>query len=326
MADTAIAITAGTGTNVDTRTEGTNGNHRQVVVLGDPATNAGVAPVDATNGLAVTLTTALPAGSAAIGKLAANSGVDIGDVDVISSALPTGAATSAKQPALGTAGSASSDVLSVQGIASMTALKVDGSGVTQPVSVASVPSHAVTNAGTFAVQESGTQLVADDAAFTPGTTKVDMAGYQADETATDSVDEGDAGAARMTLDRKQIVTVQPHTTGGWDLFMASSGDGSTALTNTAQAVKASAGKVGGWYIYNPNSSATYVILYNVAQGSVTVGTTNPRMVLCIPATSAANLESVNGINFDTAIAVAATTTGGGNTAPTTALECNIWYK
>lgn len=97
MADTAIAITAGTGTNIDTRTEATNGNHRQVVVLGDPATNAGVAPVDATNGLSVTLTTALPAGTAAIGKLAANSGVDIGDVDVTSSALPTGAATSAKQ-------------------------------------------------------------------------------------------------------------------------------------------------------------------------------------------------------------------------------------
>ena len=48
--------------------------------------------------------------------------------------LPTGAATSAKQPALGTAGSASSDVLTVQGITSMTPLKVDGSGVTQPVS------------------------------------------------------------------------------------------------------------------------------------------------------------------------------------------------
>lgn len=32
------------------------------------------------------------------------------------------------------------------------ALRVDGSGVTQPVSIASVPSHAVTNAGTFAVQ------------------------------------------------------------------------------------------------------------------------------------------------------------------------------
>ena len=84
MADTAIAITAGSGTNVDTRTEGTNGNHRQVVVLGDPATNDGVAPVDSTNGLAVELKTALPAGTNAIGKLGANSGVDIGDVDVTS--------------------------------------------------------------------------------------------------------------------------------------------------------------------------------------------------------------------------------------------------
>src|SRR5882672_12704416 len=50
--------------------------------------------------------------------------------------LPTGASTAAKQPALGTAGSASTDVLTVQGIASMTALKVDGSAVTQPVSIA----------------------------------------------------------------------------------------------------------------------------------------------------------------------------------------------
>jgi hypothetical protein len=55
MADSAVAVTAGSGTNIDTRTEGTNGNHRQVVVLGDPATNAGVAPVDATAGLKVDL-------------------------------------------------------------------------------------------------------------------------------------------------------------------------------------------------------------------------------------------------------------------------------
>jgi hypothetical protein len=76
MADTAVAITAGTGTNIDTRTEATNGNHRQVVVLGDPATNAGVAPVDATNGLAVQVIPALPAGTN-----------NIGDVDVLT--VPT---------------------------------------------------------------------------------------------------------------------------------------------------------------------------------------------------------------------------------------------
>lgn len=55
MADSAVAITAGSGTNVDTRTEGTNSNHRQVIVIGDPATNAGVAPVDVTAGLKVDL-------------------------------------------------------------------------------------------------------------------------------------------------------------------------------------------------------------------------------------------------------------------------------
>lgn len=55
-------------------------------------------------------------------------------VSAASLPLPTGAATSAKQPALGTAGSASGDVLTVQGITSMTALKVDGSAATQPVS------------------------------------------------------------------------------------------------------------------------------------------------------------------------------------------------
>lgn len=60
MADTAVAITAGSGTNIDTRTEATNGNHRQVIVIGDPSTNAGVAPVDATGGLTVTLAAASP--------------------------------------------------------------------------------------------------------------------------------------------------------------------------------------------------------------------------------------------------------------------------
>ena len=53
MADSSIAVTPGAGATIDTRTEGTNSEHRQVVVVGDPATNAGVAPVDATNGLTV---------------------------------------------------------------------------------------------------------------------------------------------------------------------------------------------------------------------------------------------------------------------------------
>lgn len=53
--------------------------------------------------------------------------------------LPTGAATAAKQPALGTAGAASADVITVQGVASMTPLLVNASATTQPISAASLP-------------------------------------------------------------------------------------------------------------------------------------------------------------------------------------------
>lgn len=52
--------------------------------------------------------------------------------------LPTGAATAAKQPALGTAGTPSADVVSIQGVSGGTAV---------PVSLASVPSHPVTDGG-----------------------------------------------------------------------------------------------------------------------------------------------------------------------------------
>jgi hypothetical protein len=53
--DTAVEITAGTGTSIDTRQESTNDHHRQVIVIGDPTANAGVAPVDGTSGVKVNL-------------------------------------------------------------------------------------------------------------------------------------------------------------------------------------------------------------------------------------------------------------------------------
>lgn len=121
------------------------------------------------------------------------------------------------------------------------------------------------------------------------------------------------------------LTVTPKTSGGWSVGNFTSGDSFTALTATAQAVKATAGTFGGYYIYNPNAAATYVHLYNVAQGSVTVGTTAAKLTFCIPATGGANLEILAGIPFSTAISISATTTGGGNTAPSTALEALIWY-
>lgn len=51
-------------------------------------------------------------------------------------------------------------------------------------------------------------IVADDAAFTPGTTKVAMIGAEFDNTGTDSVDEGDAGALRMSGNRNLYVNIR----------------------------------------------------------------------------------------------------------------------
>ena len=178
-----------------------------------------------------------------------------------------------------------------------------------------------------AVQLIDNPVLVDDAAFTPATSSVMMAGFEADETATDSVDEGDAGAARMTLDRKQITTLYPHTAGGLSVAQLNGADsGGGVLVATAQVIKASAGQMYGYYVYNPNSSATFVHFYNVAAASVTVGTTAPLMSITIPATSAANLALPYGIAFSNAgWSAAATTTAGGNTAPSTGLDVTVFY-
>lgn len=194
-----------------------------------------------------------------------------------------------------------------------------GSGVagatTQRVTVATDDVVTVDNGGTFAVQVDGAALTAlqliddtiltDDAAFTPATSKVSMAGFEADETATDSVDEGDAGAARMTLDRKVIVTNQPHAAGGCSIFR------SLDLDETEEDVKTSAGTLYGWYIANTATSTRFVKFYNDTAANVVVGTTTPVMTLAIPGNSSddvgANVLGGVGIAFGTAICVAATT-------------------
>ena len=269
-------------------------------------------------------------------------------VSAASLPLPTGAATAAKQPALGTAGSASTDVISIQGIASMTAVKVDGSGVTQPVSgtvTANLGTAAVTNAGTFAVQDS--QVVTDNAAFTDGTTKVQPAGFILDETAGTALTENDAAAARVDSKRAQVLVLEDATTRGRRATVSAGGallvdasattqpvsgtvtanagtgtlgtkilpqtsGGLTALQNldvdeTEDAVKASAGQLFGWYIYNDGAAEVYVKFYNATTANVTVGSTTPLITLGIPAGSAANVFNDIGIAFDTAITIAATT-------------------
>lgn len=193
-----------------------------------------------------------------------------------------------------------------------------------------------TNAGTFAVQVDGSALTSlqliddvvftDDAAFTPGTSKVLGVGFEADESSTDSVDEGDIGAARMTLDRKQIVTVQPHTKGG--LAIARDID----LDNGAlTVVKASAGQLYGWDITNTGTVTVFVKFYDAASG--TLGTGTPVMTVAIPGNSSDDTLSsklfANGVEFATGICVGAGTgvADADNTDPgANCVVANIYYK
>ena len=104
-------------------------------------------------------------------------------VSAASLPLPAGAATAAKQPALGTAGTASTDVLTVQGIASMTALKTDGSGVTQPVS-GTVTAN-IGTVGTLALDASVTGLQVAQGSTTSGQVKARIPPAVASMTASD---------------------------------------------------------------------------------------------------------------------------------------------
>lgn len=111
------------------------------------------------------------------------------------------------------------------------------------------------------------------------------------------------------------------TTSGGHSFASYTNQG-----NTKQAVKASAGKLTGWYIYNPNASAVYVQVFDAASGSVTLGSTSPSLVLAIPAGGAANIPPCDGLTFATAITIAVTTTETGSTGPATGCTVNFWYK
>lgn len=101
-------------------------------------------------------------------------GTTIQPVSASSLPLPTGASTAAKQPALGTAGSASADVITIQGVASMTAVKVDGSGVTQPVS-GTVTTTPPSNASTNVAQLAGTATSVNSGTKDAGTLRVVLA-------------------------------------------------------------------------------------------------------------------------------------------------------
>lgn len=172
-----------------------------------------------------------------------------------------------------------------------------------------------------------TGTVPEDTAHVAGEAITVLGARRIDPCATSSGTDADWSTVNQSAEGALYTTGVPTTASGLSVANFTSGDTYTALTATAQVIKASAGNLYGYYIYNPNATATYVLIYNVAAASVTVGTTTALLVFAIPATSGANMTFPYPITFSNAgWSIAAATTGGGNTAPSTALEAMIFYK
>lgn len=185
------------------------------------------------------------------------------------------------------------------------------------------------NASAIQVQESGTHVLVDDAVFTPATTKVVMAGFTADETATDSVNEGDGGAARMTTDR--VVWAAPAAVNSTSQATLNCYLTSAASTNATNC-KASAGNIYAIHVTNTTTTNYFLRLYNLSSSPTCSSSTG--FIETIPALGATANGGVNGRvvpageAYDTGIGFCLT--GGGsstdNTNAATGVYITIKYK
>lgn len=157
----------------------------------------------------------LATGTASIGKLAANDGVDIGDVTINNASI------------------------AVTGTFWQT---------TQPVSVASIPSHAVTNAGTFVVQIDGAALTAlqkIDDCISGNEAQVDVITVPAPLNLVGGGTE--AAAMRVTLANDSTGTLTVDTTGtsGLEVVQGTSAD-LKCTEASASDIKTAVEKIDDW--------------------------------------------------------------------------------
>lgn len=202
---------------------------------------------------------------------------------------------------------------------------------TQPVSLASLPSlatgsNAIGSITNTAFGISGTlPAYASTPTFNIGTISTIATESTLSTLNTKIPSNLTVTSTRLLVDGSgvtQPVTVVSGTTGGDSTFHLVS-----AATTNATNIKASTGKVTGWYIYNSNASARKIAFHNTA-GTPTAGASIHSSIV-IPGLAAANVSFPNGIDFGTGIAITTVTdlTDAGSTAVAlNDLIINIYYK
>jgi hypothetical protein len=138
----------------------------------------------------------------------------------------------------------------------------------------------------------------------------------------DGVNDGD-----VSLTNPMAVRIAPMAADGATIFR------SIDIDESEEEVKATAGCVYGVWFSNMATSTRFLKFYNATAANVTVGTTTPVLTLAMPGNASDDVSGVfsipQGINFSTAICVAATTGIADNdTGAPSANDCivNVFYK
>lgn len=143
----------------------------------------------------------------------------------------------------------------------------------------------------------------DNTAFTAGTTQ----GLPVDFVYNDgisAVTSGSMGTPRITSNRQVRVVVDAASNGGASYYSAVQ-----PATPAKTVIKASAGQIAFICATNIDATPVYIKLFNVASGSVTLGTTAADVNLCVPASTTGAgfvLPIPAGLSFSTAITMAVT--------------------
>lgn len=193
-----------------------------------------------------------------------------------------------------------------------------GSGTTILTDDTGVGGHAQVMKLAISTDGSGTLIPAD---ATNGI-KVDVARIAAGTNNIGDVDVLTLPALPAGTNVVGQVNVAPQTSGGLTVYHLVS-----AATTNATVVKASAGQLYGYYLYNSNASARKVAFHNTALAP-TAGA-SIYFTVVVPGSSAANVEFTNGLVFSTGIAITTVTdlTDAGTTAVAlNDLNINLFYK
>lgn len=328
MADNTVLNTGSGGDTLATDDIAGIKYPRTKIVIGADNSNDG--DVASGNPLPIDVISSLPAGTNNIGDVDLASAIpagtnNIGDVDIATVPVPlnvVGGGTEAAALRI-TMANDSSGTLTVDNAGTF-AVQVDsplpaGTNNIGDVDILSVPAPlnvsgggteatalrvtlANDSTGTLTVDNAGTFAVQIDSALPAGTNNI------GDVDLASAVPAGTNLVGRVNIDAQAA--------NGCDFHY------SNDLDETEEEAKATSATLYGGVVINLSTSVRYLQIFNATAASVTVGTTTPDMQLPIPTQAATSNGSgfvipipSCGVNFDTALTIAATTDNEGNGAP-----------